>query len=129
MHAAEAEILAFPSLRSTLADIWVSDDMFAVLPSADCRVEDYVVRPAPATRRLREGDVVDPGDRHFEVIHLPGHSPGSVSPWEESTGILFSGDVVYDGVLLDNACDSNVDDYLASLARLRRAPGCPASHP
>ena len=69
-----------------------------------------------------------PGDRHFEAIHLPGHSPGSIPLWEESTGILFSGDVVYDGVLLDNACDSNVDDYLASLARLRHAPGCPTSH-
>lgn len=103
--------------------------MFATLPSADYRVADYEARPAPATRRLHEGDVVDPGDRHFEAIHLPGHSPGSISLWEESTGILFSGDVVYDGELLDNARDSNVDDYLASLARLRHAPGCPASHP
>ena len=64
---------------------------------------------------LREGGVVDLGDRHFEVIHLPGHSPGSISLREESTGVLFSGDVVYDRVLLDNASHSNVDDYLASM--------------
>lgn len=65
MHAAEAEILAYPSLRSTLADIWVSDDMFATLPSADCRAADYEARPAPASLLLREGEVVDLGDRHF----------------------------------------------------------------
>ena len=47
-----------------------------------------------------EGDVIDLGDRVFEVLHLPGHSPGSIGLWEESTGTLFSGDAVYDGQLL-----------------------------
>ena len=41
------------------------------------------------------------GDRHFEVLHLPGHSPGSIGLWERRTGILFSGDALYDGPLLD----------------------------
>lgn len=122
VHAAEAEILAYPSPRKTVADTWVSDDMFARLPTADYKAADYEVRPAPATRLLRDGDVVDLGDRHFEVIHLPGHSPGSIALWEETTGILFSGDVVYDGELLDNAYHSNVDHYLASMGRLREIP-------
>jgi len=122
VHAAEAEILAYPSRRNTVADTWVSDDMFASLPSVDYKAADYEVRPAPATRLLHEGDVVDLGDRHFEIIHLPGHSPGSIALWEEASGILFSGDVVYDGELLDNAYHSNVDQYLASMDRLREIP-------
>ena len=36
------------------------------------------------------------------------------------TGILFSGDVVYDGELLDDV----VEDYVASMERLRRLPVC-----
>lgn len=122
IHAAEAEILAYPSRRNTVADNWVSDDMFLAKPSEDYRAADYEVRPAPATRLLRDGDVVDLGDRHFEVVHLPGHSPGSIALWEEATGILFSGDVVYDGELLDNAYHSDVGAYLASMEQLRGIP-------
>jgi glyoxylase-like metal-dependent hydrolase (beta-lactamase superfamily II) len=105
-----------------VADKWVCDDMFAALPSRDYRVADYEVRPAPATRLLRDGDIVDLGDRHFEVLHLPGHSPGSIALWEAAAGLLFSGDVVYQGELLDDAYHSNVGDYLASMERLRGIP-------
>ena len=42
-------------------------------------------------RIVEEGDIVDTGDRRFEVLHLPGHSPGSIGLWEATTGILFSG--------------------------------------
>ncbi len=55
------------------------------------------ITPAPATRLLAEGEAIDLGDRHFEVLHLPGHSPGSIGLWEEATGIFFSGDAIYDG--------------------------------
>ena len=78
--------------------------------------------PVPATRLLDDGDVVDLGDRRFEVLHLPGHSPGSIGLWEESTGILFSGDAVYDGPLLDELDGSDVDAYLATMRRLRELP-------
>ena len=49
---------------------------------------------------------------------MPGHSPGSIALWEAATGILFSGDVVYDGELLDDV----IEDYVASMERLRRLP-------
>jgi glyoxylase-like metal-dependent hydrolase (beta-lactamase superfamily II) len=78
--------------------------------------------PVPATRLLDDGDIVDLGDRRFEVLHLPGHSPGSIGLWEESTGILFSGDAVYDGPLLDELDRSDVDAYLATMRRLRALP-------
>ena len=78
--------------------------------------------PAPATRVLEEGDSVELGDRAFEVIHIPGHSPGSIGLWEAATGILFSGDAVYDGPLLDNLDDSSIDDYIVTMERLRELP-------
>jgi glyoxylase-like metal-dependent hydrolase (beta-lactamase superfamily II) len=78
--------------------------------------------PAPVTRLLDEGDVVDLGDRSFEVLHLPGHSPGSIGLWEEATGILFAGDAVYDGPLLDELDGSDVEAYLATMRRLRDLP-------
>jgi glyoxylase-like metal-dependent hydrolase (beta-lactamase superfamily II) len=76
-------------------------------------------RPAaPPTRVLREGDVVDLGDRAFEVLHLPGHSPGSIGLWEQATGMLFSGDAIYDGPLLDEIDGSDRGDYLTTMQRL-----------
>ncbi len=80
------------------------------------------IAPAPATRVLDDGDVIDLGDRAFEVLHLPGHSPGSIGLWEAASGILFSGDAVYDGPLLDELEGSDVVAYVASMRRLRDLP-------
>jgi len=80
------------------------------------------VAPAPATRVLDEGDVVDLGERAFEVLHLPGHSPGSIGLWDAASGVLFSGDAVYDGPLLDELDGSHVADYRATMARLHELP-------
>ena len=78
--------------------------------------------PAPATRLLEDGDVVDLGDRAFEVIHLPGHSPGSIGLWEATTGVLFSGDAVYDGPLLDELDGCDIADYVGTMRLLRELP-------
>ncbi len=114
--------MAEPTRRATYADVYVKDatigDMFTMLPPGDYRSADYDVTPAPATRLLGDGDTVDLGDRHLQVIHLPGHSPGGIGLWEAATGILFSGDTVYDGPLIDDV----VDDYLRSMERLRALP-------
>ena len=122
VHPAEAAIMAAPTRAATFADHYVKSaadaDMFTALPPGNYRSDSYEVRPAPATRLLDDGDVVDLGDRQFRVIHLPGHSPGGIGLWEAATGILFTGDVVYDGPLIDDV----VVDYLASMRRLRELP-------
>ncbi len=84
--------------------------------------EQYRQRAAQVTRRVVEGDIVDTGDRSFEVLHLPGHSPGSIGLWEAATGTLFSGDAVYDGPLLDELPDSDIAQYCATMERLLTLP-------
>lgn len=117
VHVAEAEILAEPRNAWTLADRYATDEMFDGLPENwDTKI--YRVRPAPATRLLADGDVIDLGDRAFEVIHTPGHSPGGIALWEKKTGVLLSGDIVYDGPLIDDAYHSDLGDYEKSLRRL-----------
>ena len=121
-HAAEAEILARPDRDRTVIDKYVTDDIFSMMPPAWPGAAGYVIAPAPPTRVLEDGDVIDLGDRHFEVMHLPGHSPGSIGLWESATGILFSGDAVYDGELLDDNADSSIPDYIRTMERLRELP-------
>jgi glyoxylase-like metal-dependent hydrolase (beta-lactamase superfamily II) len=122
-HPAEAELMERPDRAGTLADIYVKDEIFTALPPVPgWRAESYEVEPAPATRLVSEGDLLDLGDRHFEVLHLPGHSPGSIGLWEERTGILFSGDAIYDGELIDYAYHSDPKAYIRTMRRLREMP-------
>jgi glyoxylase-like metal-dependent hydrolase (beta-lactamase superfamily II) len=121
-HAAEAELLANPSRMNTLADPYVTDDIFSTLPPAPYLSAAYAVKAAPATRLLWDGDVIDLGDRHFEVIHTPGHSPGGIALWEAATGILFAGDIVYDGELIEDTYHANANHYVASMKRLYDLP-------
>ncbi|GIV00352.1 MAG: MBL fold metallo-hydrolase [Actinomycetota bacterium] len=83
----------------------------------------WTIPPAPPTRLVDEGDVIDLGDRRFQVLHLPGHTPGQIGLFEPETGTLFSGDCVYrNPPFLDELPESNIKDYLASMRRLRDLP-------
>lgn len=122
VHPAEADILANPGNVATLADPYVTDDIFDALPPAPYRSTTYRLRAAPATRLVEDRDVIDLGDRHFEVIHTPGHSPGGIALWEAATETLFSGDIVYAGPLIEDCYHSNAQDYVRSMRRLYDLP-------
>ncbi|TAA63928.1 MBL fold metallo-hydrolase [Shinella sp. JR1-6] len=122
VHAAEADLLANPTRQNTLADPYVTDEIFDALPPEPYCSTCYAVKKAPATRLLEDGDVVDLGDRQFEVVHTPGHSPGGIALYEKATEILFSGDIVYDGPLIEDTYHSDAADYLASMERLLTLP-------
>ncbi len=122
VHAAEADLLANPTRENTLADPYVTDDIFDALPPEPYCSKCYAVKKAPATRILADGDIIDLGDRRFEVIHTPGHSPGGIALYEKATEILFSGDIVYDGPLIEDTYHSDAADYLASMERLLTLP-------
>lgn len=96
--------------------------LITALPHAGYRIEDYAIQPAVPTLLLEEGDVLDLGDRALEVLHLPGHSPGSIGLWEAATGTLFSGDALYDGPLLDEMEGSSIPDYRRTMERLLELP-------
>lgn len=111
-----------PTRENTLAANYVSDDIFTQLPPAPYSSAHYAVPAAPATRLLWDGDVIDLGDRNFEVIHTPGHSPGGIALWEAATGLLFSGDIVYDGELVETSDPGEQEQYVKSMERLLRLP-------
>ncbi len=121
IHAAEAEILADPRPEWTLAAGYADEAMF-IAPPAGWDTNAYRVKPAPATKLLADGDTVDLGDRSFAVIHTPGHSPGGIALFEEATGTLIAGDIVYDGELVADTFHSDLGDYRRSLERLARLP-------
>ena len=100
----------------------IGDLLIDAVPSGGLDAATLPRTGAAATVLLDDGDVVDLGDRAFEVLHLPGHSPGSIGLWEATTGVLFAGDAVYDGPLLDELADSDIEAYMATMRRLRELP-------
>jgi glyoxylase-like metal-dependent hydrolase (beta-lactamase superfamily II) len=88
-------------------------------PFAPVSLADWRLTPAPLTTALDDGDVIDLGDRQFTVLHLPGHSPGSVGLLDEVDGLFLSGDAIYDDDLVDDVPGASVPDYLATMERLR----------
>jgi glyoxylase-like metal-dependent hydrolase (beta-lactamase superfamily II) len=49
-------------------------------------------QPSP-DKLLQEGDAIGP----FTVLHLPGHTPGSIALWDEKVGVMFTGDTLFCG--------------------------------
>ncbi|WIX31619.1 MBL fold metallo-hydrolase [Salinicola sp. JS01] len=122
VHAAEADILSDPDNARTLAARFLDDAMFDTLPPLPYAHSGYRIPAPPALRTLEDGDMIDLGDRRFEVIHTPGHSPGGIALWEAASATLIAGDILYDGELIEDAYHSDLDDYAASLRRLRALP-------
>jgi len=52
-----------------------------------------VKSPPRPDRMLRDGDRIDIGDLHFEVLHTPGHSSGGICL--AGHGVVFSGDTLF----------------------------------
>jgi glyoxylase-like metal-dependent hydrolase (beta-lactamase superfamily II) len=136
VHASEAEDLRRPGVKGLRfpprsaeqiaalrrAGIELTEFMVDAVPYAGYDVERYGRASVEPTRLVGEGDVVDTGQRRFEVLHLPGHTAGGIGLWEARTGVLFSGDVIYDGVLIDTAPTSRIADYIATMKRLKELP-------
>jgi glyoxylase-like metal-dependent hydrolase (beta-lactamase superfamily II) len=136
VHPAEADELARPGRQGLrfpkrsaeevaalrASGIEPSEFMLEAVPFVGYDLESHRRAPVKPTRLVSEGDVVETGDREFQVLHLPGHSPGSVALWERSSGSLFSGDAIYDGVIVDNLPRSDVELYRATMKRLAQLP-------
>ncbi|WP_420549055.1 MBL fold metallo-hydrolase [Curvivirga sp.] len=129
VHKAEADLLTHPEETTLDTDYWRETlagtgcepqwpEMLCKLPYHGYCMDHYHVKPAEPTRIVIEGDIVDLGDRQFEVLHLPGHSVGSIGLWEASSGILFSGDAIYDGPLIEE----DIPAYIETMKRLRELP-------
>ena len=81
----------------------------------------FELEAVTATRELREGEQVRIGDLVFDVLHLPGHTEGSVCLYEERRALLLSGDVLFAGSYgRTDLPGGNDEQMVASLTRLAR---------
>ena len=74
-------------------------------------------------RVLADGDVLELGGSSWQVLHIPGHSPGSIALYDAVRKILIPGDTVYADYAigrfdLHGASGSQLRNSLARLAEL-----------
>ena len=89
------------------------------LPRDDFDVSGWRTPTTEPTRLLTHGDIVDLGDRAFEVLHVPGYTAGSIALWDPSAGLLFTGDTA---ALDDPLHAEDEAAFVVSLTRLRELP-------
>jgi len=71
-----------------------------------------------------EGDIIDIGGRAFEVILIPGHTPGSIALLDRKNRVLVSGDSISGGnpVFMFGSVRSFYA-YIASMEKLQKMSG------
>lgn len=100
------------------AEAVVPEFLVGAVPDPTFDPDSYRLQPSRVTRTLADGDVIDLGDRSFEIIGLPGHTHGSIGLIEWATSTLYSGDALYDGGLIDELPESSVGAYRGTMNRL-----------
>src|SRR5438874_3207782 len=79
-------------------------------------------------RTLSDGDVLDVAGFSLEVLHTPGHTPGSIcfKGWD----FIFTGDLVFRGAIgRSDFPNSSAEDMDVSLRRFLALPDGLAAHP
>jgi glyoxylase-like metal-dependent hydrolase (beta-lactamase superfamily II) len=57
------------------------------------------LKPVAAASHPVEGDILSFAPWSFEILHIPGHCPGSICLYEKNLGIVFGGDVLFAGAV------------------------------
>jgi glyoxylase-like metal-dependent hydrolase (beta-lactamase superfamily II) len=79
----------------------------------------YEKAPAEAkVAPLWGGDVIDLGGRSFEVIDIPGHTPGSIALLDRENRVIITGDTISAGPVFMFGKHRSLLAYIASLERL-----------
>jgi glyoxylase-like metal-dependent hydrolase (beta-lactamase superfamily II) len=100
-------------------DHWLALEAVAAATGAPTAAHELDAEPLPVTpqRILAGGDTVTVGDLSFDVIHLRGHTPGSVAlalSGEAVGGVtqLFTGDCLFPGGVGKTPDDTNFAQLL-----------------
>lgn len=108
--------------HDNFADTFVKNAKFTASPYEGFNLNSYAVKSTKPTRLLKEGDLIDLGNRKIEVLHIPGRTPGSIALWEEDTGYLFGGESLFIDPDKNHFPPQDVLRYENSIRRLGELP-------
>jgi glyoxylase-like metal-dependent hydrolase (beta-lactamase superfamily II) len=103
--------------KAEMARLLAAEMLSKPLPD-DFDSENYHVPSFTVTRWLKDGDLIDLGDRKLEVVHTPGHSPDSICLLDRETKLLWTGDTFYTGAIYVHLPGSDLDLFINSYEKL-----------
>ncbi|MBZ5497054.1 MAG: MBL fold metallo-hydrolase [Acidobacteriia bacterium] len=99
----------------------------AVIPERFCgdlppgfKPEGYAIPPFKISSYVKEGEVLDLGDRKVEVLLTPGHAPDALCLLDRKNRLLFTGDTFYAGPIFLYIPDTDVTAYGRSIEKLAK---------
>jgi hydroxyacylglutathione hydrolase len=103
-----------PGLRARLQDSRLTLERYEFLGFAD-RLPDLTFK---VDEWWAPGSLIDLGGRQLRVLSTPGHTPTSLSLYDQAHGQLFAGDFIYPGELYAFLPGASRQAYLATTQRL-----------
>jgi glyoxylase-like metal-dependent hydrolase (beta-lactamase superfamily II) len=97
-------------------DVATRDEAPVALHAADRLAWRDAHGSKEADIQMEQGGIFEIADVTLEVIHAPGHTPGSVGLYCEEIGVLFSGDIVSGGGPVPH--DGRFDDFPGQLSAI-----------
>ena len=88
----------------------------SVMDTSCITVPDHISGKVP-TGTVKDGQIIDLGERTLEVFYTPGHNSSSIMLLDTDNKILFTGDMYYPGPLLAISEDSSFSDYVISMRK------------
>jgi glyoxylase-like metal-dependent hydrolase (beta-lactamase superfamily II) len=117
----EAQLIEHDLDSDLTMEIYVKPFMALDIPFPDdFNPETYEIKGSRASGFVKEGDRIDLSGRNLEVISLPGHTHGSLAFLDSRTRSLFVGDFIYMDELYAHLEDSDMDEYIDSLIKLKQ---------
>jgi len=126
-------VAAYVLTHSHLDHISALDELVAAVPAevamhpeendwAFCEKNEWLpwyprTKEVPIARPLHHFQTFDDGGLHYNVLHTPGHSPGSVCIWFPQEKIVFTGDTLFAGTV------GRTDLHRSSTTSLMRSLG------
>ena len=80
----------------------------------------HVSHPGAPVKPLWEGDKIDIGTRVFEIIHIPGHTPGSIALLDSKNRIMIAGDSVSCIPVFIFTAERSLEAHIASMKKLEK---------
>lgn len=94
-----------------ISDLWVEEKYEVPLEAHadDALLGKYLAQQAESfgipgeyvaieiRQKLKEGDIIKIGRGELKVLHVPGHSPGSICLYDKEDGFVIVGDALFEG--------------------------------
>jgi glyoxylase-like metal-dependent hydrolase (beta-lactamase superfamily II) len=100
-----------------LKDVVIRDRFCGELPEG-FDPAGYRIPAFRVTEHVKDGDVIDLGERQLQILVTPGHTPDSVCLLDRKNRLLFTGDTFYAGPIFLYVPETSVSDYMQSVSRL-----------